>query len=943
MRFIPNFPLKPNLTRRRFPVAFAVGAASCALFGVFSNFAPNYAQPSSPLFAAEPTVVAAWEFDSPDDANAWGRNHLAPPTVENGVFRAKCEGWDPFVSSPQFELKPRPGQIVEIRMKSTGASSGELFYASSNDGPFGGYSQQKTVSWEIKHDGEFHRYEIAPNWSAEPQILKFRVDVGRPTQDEIDAGATVEIDYIRVIDLNVAEADPLQNAVWDADRLASGRFETPDDRAGWRSEIFKLDPVKIGENSELGPVFSFEWTDDGSETSRTPYPKATLRLLKESDKGSVALELPIPGAPEKAANGAKSKKSAKTALRTFNANVDLTLFNVWNGAIYRWELLLPGGCELKRLAFSSKPSGPGAFDYQIVGSRRGVDRFGTNAEDADTDSKNVARVEYEFLLRNSGGETIKNFNVRVDDETARKGGRVLLRQVAVQRAAVDPLFGTNPTGDRLAVAAQDESQLDKTVRTFKALGKSRRPAFVSDVPLAPGEAVRVVATLEVDANIASKIQKYNRNLIVETGAENRVVAEIPVRFEIRPRLELSDAERTAKYVPEPRPVESDYEIGAFYFPGWSRRAGWDKVATTAPIRKPLLGWYDESSPEVVDWQIKWAAENGIQFFFVDWYWRNGNISLDHWIKAFQAAKYKKYLKWAVMWANHTGPGTHSSADMRAVTKFWIEKYFNTPEYYKIDGKPVVVIWDRSVVEFDMIEEAKKEGVELKPGEGVAKALEISRQTAIEAGLPGIYFIAMKWPERATDAGVVQKLADETFDATTIYHFMDPGDAAAKAKAVREGAGANSKTADNSDFNASRYRDSKLYPFDDVVAASKPHWEAREKTGILPFIPNLATGWDSRPWHGFRQTVVYGRSVDGFRKICADFKDFADKTGVKRAVLAPVNEWGEGSYIEPNVEFGFGMYEAIRETLCREPEGGFPTNYAPFEIGLGPYDLPEDSK
>ena len=59
------------------------------------------------------------------------------------------------------------------------------------------------------------------------------------------------------------------------------------------------------------------------------------------------------------------------------------------------------------------------------------------------------------------------------------------------------------------------------------------------------------------------------------------------------------------------------------------------------------------------------------------------------------------------------------------------------------------------------------------------------------------------------------------------------------------------------------------------------------------------------------------------------------------MLGPLNEGGEGSYIEPNNEFGFGMYEVIREELCKEPEGGFPVNYAPYEVGLGPYDLPKD--
>ena len=76
----------------------------------------------------------------------------------------------------------------------------------------------------------------------------------------------------------------------------------------------------------------------------------------------------------------------------------------------------------------------------------------------------------------------------------------------------------------------------------------------------------------------------------------------------------------------------------------------------------------------------------------------------------------------------------------------------------------------------------------------------------------------------------------------------------------------------------------------------------------------------------------------FHKICEDAKRFADETGVKRLVLAPLNEWGEGSYAEPCQEFGFGMYEAVRDTFCRKPVAGWPLNYGPSDVGLGPYDL-----
>jgi hypothetical protein len=137
----------------------------------------------------------------------------------------------------------------------------------------------------------------------------------------------------------------------------------------------------------------------------------------------------------------------------------------------------------------------------------------------------------------------------------------------------------------------------------------------------------------------------------------------------------------ADYVPVPQPLKSDYEIGALYFPGWPKIESWARIWPVAPERKPVLGWYDEGNPEVVDWQIKWAVENGLSYFLVDWYWHKGVQHLDHWVSAYKRARYRSCLKWAVMWANHNETGSHSEADQRAVTTFWIENYFSMPEYY----------------------------------------------------------------------------------------------------------------------------------------------------------------------------------------------------------------------------------------------------------------------
>ena len=48
-------------------------------------------------------------------------------------------------------------------------------------------------------------------------------------------------------------------------------------------------------------------------------------------------------------------------------------------------------------------------------------------------------------------------------------------------------------------------------------------------------------------------------------------------------------------------------------------AGWEYVYPFRDRRKPYLGWYDEGSPEVADWEIKWQVEHGIDFELYCWY------------------------------------------------------------------------------------------------------------------------------------------------------------------------------------------------------------------------------------------------------------------------------------------------------------------------------------
>ncbi len=416
--------------------------------------------------------------------------------------------------------------------------------------------------------------------------------------------------------------------------------------------------------------------------------------------------------------------------------------------------------------------------------------------------------------------------------------------------------------------------------------------------LAPGQQVKLAWTV-----VANQPNRYE----LRVRARQKMLARGSVRFD--PAVQFAPA----AYVPPPRPVLTDIEVCAFYFPGFSKDEKWAPIRATAPIRKPLLGWYDEGNPECVDWQIKWARENGIGTFLVDWYWVRGRQQLTHWFEAYRQARYRDQLQVAIMWANHNPPNTHSRDDWDRVTREWIEHYFSLPGYYRIDGKPAVFLWDPRRLREDLVQKAPEHAGGDTPAPSstdlVRKALEHSRQLARKAGYPGITFVAMAVAMNGSRSDL---LAHEGYDAFTMYHEW--------GRATQLGPSPL----------RSRYQD--------VVATAPGQWSRwLQAAGSLQFYPTVDTGWDARPWHGAKARVIGGRTPARFERLLREAKAFAEKQKIPRVILGPLNEWGEGSYIEPCAEYGFEMIEQIRNVFATRNPKSWPVNIGPADVGLGPYE------
>jgi hypothetical protein len=114
---------------------------------------------------------------------------------------------------------------------------------------------------------------------------------------------------------------------------------------------------------------------------------------------------------------------------------------------------------------------------------------------------------------------------------------------------------------------------------------------------------------------------------------------------------------------------------------------------------------------------------------------------------------------------------------------------------------------------------------------------------------------------------------------------------------------------------------------------------RGGTAIGPrTIPSVSMGWNNEPW---------GRGKGGnrltprqFKKSCEEMKKKMDAlpenhVGRRLLLIDNWNEWGEGHYIVPHRQYGFGYLDAIREVFTDAPAKH--DDVVPEDVGRGPYD------
>lgn len=381
-------------------------------------------------------------------------------------------------------------------------------------------------------------------------------------------------------------------------------------------------------------------------------------------------------------------------------------------------------------------------------------------------------------------------------------------------------------------------------------------------------------------------------LEVRTGAAPVAQAMVPVRF--LPKLAASPG----TYIPEPRPVRTTpLLIGAHHCPLWEA----DKPGMWTQIRKhmervPALGFYDQASPEVADWETAWAVEHGISFFIYCWYRtsQGGPVqtmfsSAIH--EGLFKSRYAGHMKFTLMWENQSRgrAGVADEADLMGnLLPYWLENYFRHPSYLKVDNRPVLFIYRPEFLVQD-----------LGSVENVVKAFGKMREACRAAGFDGLYLLG---EYRGLDPKHLQLMKDLGLDYTFAYCWHVP----------------NSPTPQQAiDTQMSYIR----------------------KTQDLAVLPQVVTV--SQAWSGWQdEGSIWKIPPADFERLLQQAKDFvshlpSEQLGGRMLLLDNWNEWGEGHYLAPYTEYGFGYVDAVRKVFSEAPAEHL--DLIPEDVGLGPYD------
>lgn len=374
----------------------------------------------------------------------------------------------------------------------------------------------------------------------------------------------------------------------------------------------------------------------------------------------------------------------------------------------------------------------------------------------------------------------------------------------------------------------------------------------------------------------------------------------------------------AFYLPQFHPLPENDKV---WGPGFTE---WTNVAKARPLfrghyqpRIPAdLGFYDLRLPENREQQAELARQAGIEGFCYWHYWMgNGKRLLNRPFDEVLASG-KPDFPFCLAWANHdwtTGTWKSKAGKTMIAKQTYpgMEDYtnhfnlvlpaFKDHRYITIDGKPVFLIFDPYAFN------------------DIKTFMVLWRNLAIKNGLKGVYFIAMcnsTTTIKRTDEGTYRRVIPNLESSADIYkEFLTLGfdgiNSSGKSRAEMIYGGRIRRNI--------RFILQKRLPFMPSLKYNYPklvkHFFAPEDSWQNVY-PSIYPQWDRSPRAGNTEGIYVNSTPENFKQhIKEALFTLAEKPEEHKILfLRSWNEWAEGNYVEPDLKYGHGFLNAIRDTI-----------------------------
>lgn len=374
----------------------------------------------------------------------------------------------------------------------------------------------------------------------------------------------------------------------------------------------------------------------------------------------------------------------------------------------------------------------------------------------------------------------------------------------------------------------------------------------------------------------------------------------------------------AYYLPQFHPIP---ENDKYWGKGFTE---WTNVAKAKPLFKghyqpriPAdLGFYDLRLPEVREQQAQMAREAGIEGFCYWHYWfGNGKRLLQRpFNEVLQSGK--PDFPFCLAWANHswkTSTWENGGKDRMIVEQRYLggEDYtmhfqevlpaFKDKRYITIEGKPLFAIFDPYNFQ------------------DVSNFIKTWQRLAKENGLKGIYFIAM-----SNSTSTLQRNADGTLKRVTpnlqsserVYNDLlnlgfDGINSFGKSRAEMLYMGKYARIAKKLLHQYLPFLPTHRINYEKITQ----HFFAPEDSWQNVY-PSIFPQWDRTPRAGNSEGVYVNATPTTFKKHVEDALNVIENKDMEHRILflRAWNEWGEGNYVEPDLKYGHGFLDAIKEVI-----------------------------